>query len=65
MFFGMLIPLAVVVLVVYSLVRVFKNGGGSSRDGRETDPVKVLKARYVKDEITREEFEKLKRELKD
>lgn len=65
MFFGMLIPLALVALVVYLLFRVFKGWGGLSRDGGDLDPLRVLKTRYAKGEITREEFERMKEELKD
>jgi putative membrane protein len=65
MFSGMLIPLALVALIVYFLVRVFRNGDGPSRNGGDADPLKVLKVRYAKGEITREEFAKMKDELKD
>jgi len=65
MFFGMLIPLALVALVVYLLIRAFRNGGPAVRQSGETDPLKVLKVRYAQGEITREEFQRMREELKD
>jgi putative membrane protein len=51
-------------LVIVALVALVKwlGGGGSSSAQR---PVDILKLRYAKGELTREQFEQLKRELGD
>ncbi|HUW64333.1 MAG TPA: SHOCT domain-containing protein [Spirochaetia bacterium] len=64
MFGGMLIPLAIVVLVVWLLFRGFKTWQGTPGTSQTEDPLNILKVRYAKGEITREEYEKIKKELK-
>ena len=55
-----LIPLAVMVLAAWLVVRAVKGRPGS----RPENPLEVLKVRYARGEISRAEFEKMKRELK-
>ena len=55
-----IILIAVVVYIVYN-----KNvgAGGGSLGGRRESPLDILKTRYAKGEISKEEFEQLKRDL--
>ena len=66
---GSLLPLLlwglIVVLIVYLAIRIFKpqlhGRQGSSRD--RSDSEAILKARFAKGEITREEFVKMRQTL--
>ncbi len=53
---------ALVILALVALVKWLAPGAGSLSEQRAID---ILKARYAKGELTREEFERLKRELAD
>lgn len=53
---------AVVILIVVALVRWL---AGDERPFSEVRPIDILKARYAKGELTREQFEQMKRELAD
>jgi len=50
-------------LVILALVALFRWGGDGPGD--ESRSVDILKTRYAKGELTREQFEQMKRELKD
>ena len=50
---------ALVAVGLVALVRWFATG----RPGRSMRPIDILKARYARGEIGREEYERLKREL--
>lgn len=52
-----LIPLIAVALVIYFMVQAQK--GGSVRE----TPLEILKKRYAKGEITKEDYDKMKRDL--
>ncbi len=64
---GMILWLVVIVAVVYFLVqnlnRTAPPSTGSRPPARQEDPLEILKARYARGEITREEFEQMKRDL--
>jgi putative membrane protein len=60
--FMWLIFLALIVFVVYISIIQARKSGGSGRPPQET-PLDVLKKRYAKGEITKEEFERLKKDL--
>ncbi len=59
------------ILACFLLRRVFQGGGFCCAGGvgrRNTasdDPVEILKARYAKGEIGREEFERMRREIRE
>lgn len=55
-----LIPIVLVGILVYSLVH--RNDSARRDDPRET-PLEILKKRYAKGEISREEFERMRREI--
>lgn len=50
----------IVIWLVISLVRYHKDGG---QDRKEDGAMEILKKRYAKGEITKEEFEKMKKDL--
>ncbi|MGW8273170.1 MAG: SHOCT domain-containing protein [Thermodesulfovibrionales bacterium] len=57
----MIIFWAVIILAVVFLVKAV--AGGARREGRGEMPLDILKRRYARGEITREEFEKMKDDL--
>lgn len=59
MMFFWLVFFIVIALVA---VRVLRHNGPHAHGGR--DPVDIAKERYAKGEITKEEFDQLKRDLK-
>jgi putative membrane protein len=60
--FGWLIFLALIVFLVYIFIIKPRKSGGIGRPPQET-PLDILKKRYAKGEITKEEFESLKKDL--
>jgi putative membrane protein len=54
--FGVLVLAA----IVYAIRR--QSGGQNNRDLRET-PLDILKARYARGEISREDFERMRKDL--
>lgn len=57
MLFGMLLIVGIVLLTVW----LFRQSG--ARRDREETPLEILKKRYAKGEIDKEEFEQKKRDL--
>jgi putative membrane protein len=49
----------VIIAIVYLIKHLAKGGGEVKKD----DAVEILKARYAKGEISKEDFEKIKKEL--
>lgn len=47
--------------VIYSLVYLFRN---IQNHHKNQDPINILKERYAKGEITKEEFDSMKKDLK-
>jgi cytochrome c oxidase cbb3-type subunit 2 len=62
MMVGWLFWIAVLVLVVVAIWRLLEGRGGTSR-GRDESPLEILKRRYARGEIDRDEFEAKKRDL--
>jgi putative membrane protein len=52
---------ALVILGIIALVRLL--GGGVREEGPRENAAEILKARYAKGEITREQFEQMKRDI--
>ena len=48
-------------VVIYSLVYLFRN---IQNHHKNQDPINILKERYAKGEITKEEFDSMKKDLK-
>ncbi len=64
--FGMLLWLGILGLGVYWLVQNLDRSaprGRGLRSPEREDPFQILKTRYARGEITREEFEQMKRDL--
>ena len=72
--FPILMPLVMVVVFVVVLYAVFGRGGfrppwwrdsteSSTHSGPAETALEILKKRYAKGEVTREEFEQMKRDL--
>lgn len=57
MLFGMLLIVGIVLLAVW----LFRQQGAGA--GREESPLEILKKRYAKGEIDKEEFEQMKEDL--
>lgn len=60
-FLMMLFWALVVILVVVLVIRAFSDGRDSGR--KTNDAVSIAKERYAKGEITKKEFEQLKKDL--
>ena len=59
----MWIPLVVVIVLIIYFVTQTSKGNGEKKS-QET-PLDILKKRYAKGEITREEYERMKHDIKD
>jgi putative membrane protein len=64
MFLMMLIPVAIIVGIIYLVYKALDKGTDRVRLGGEVqDPLTILKSRYAKGEISREEFEQVRQDL--
>lgn len=64
---GIIMMIFFIVLIGIVLYLIFRNNGKSeshSRDELNEDPIEILKQRYAKGLITKEEFLRMKEELK-
>jgi putative membrane protein len=55
------LTIAVLAFLVFSGIKMFRNQAGANAAG--DDPLKVLKTRYAKGEITKEQFESMKKDI--
>ena len=62
-FVMMLFWLTFLVLGVVLVVRLIKSHDHNSSHANKSEPLDIAKERYAKGEITREEFEQLKKDL--
>ncbi|MDD5263225.1 MAG: SHOCT domain-containing protein [Candidatus Bipolaricaulis sp.] len=62
---GVLFWGSVVALVVYAIHRLTSRGGTDSTTPPRRTPMDYLKERYAKGEITREQFDQMRRDLLD
>ena len=51
-------------LIVWGIVALTRRAGSRSDAGRKEDPLEVAKKRYAKGEISKNEFEQIKKDLK-
>lgn len=63
MWFGWIFWIVIIVLVIYLIVRLTNQRGGTSNSSANETPLDVLKKRYARGEISKEEFENMKRDL--
>ncbi|MHC4665145.1 MAG: SHOCT domain-containing protein [Planctomycetota bacterium] len=66
MFFGgwmIIIWVVVIALIVWGVITLVKRGSSSYDAPRKNDPLDTAKERYAKGEISKEEFEEIKRNL--
>ena len=54
---------AIIALVVWGIKRLTQSGGSGSSHTSHRDPLEIAKERYAKGEISKEEFEEIKRNL--
>jgi putative membrane protein len=65
-FFGgwmIIVWIVVVGLIVWGVIALTRHYSGSSGAGERRSPVDIAKERYAKGEITKEEFERIKKDL--
>ncbi|MCL6442132.1 MAG: SHOCT domain-containing protein [Alicyclobacillus sp.] len=63
---SMLVVIAGVLLIAWAVVRVVRRANGRRDDGLSMDPaIRVLKERYARGEIDREEYLQRLRDLQD
>jgi len=62
---GMFMWLIVIIVIAVVLYLIFNRNlpGGGSRGARGESPLDVLKRRYAEGEISKEEFDRMKREI--
>ena len=66
MFFGgwmIIIWIVFIGLIVWGIIALTRYAGKSSGGTGRRDPLEILKERYARGEISREEFEQMKRDL--
>lgn len=62
--FGMIIHLAFAALIIMAAIWMFKAAfRGGHREEKPTSAIEILKQRYAKGEITKEEYQSMKKEL--
>ena len=63
MWFGWLFWIVIIGLVIFLIVRLTNQKTGSQNIQSNESPLDVLKKRYARGEITKEEFESMKNDL--
>lgn len=63
MWFGWIFWLVILVLIIWFVVTQFNKGKQDSQSGSQETPMDILKKRYAKGEITKEQFDKMKKDL--
>lgn len=61
-FFGPVMMIVFWSLVIWAVVAFLKRNPGSHKNGHER-PLDILKERYAKGEITKEQFESMKKDI--
>lgn len=54
-----------IIAAILVFIRVMMKSGNKKSDSQNETPLEILKRRYAKGEITKEEFEERKNDLKD
>ena len=63
MWFGWLFWIVIIGLVIFLIVRLTNQKTGSQNIQSNENPLDVLKKRYARGEISKEEFDSMKRDL--
>ena len=66
MFFGgwmLIVWIVVIGLIVWGVIALTRRQGSESGSGEKSNPLNIAKERYAKGEITKEEFERIKKDL--
>ncbi len=66
MFFGgwmMIFWVVIIALIVWGVIVLVKRGSSTSDTSQKHDPLDIAKERYAKGEISKEEFEQIKKDL--
>ena len=63
MIFGFIFFVAIVIGVILLIVWLVKISGYSVNDKNSTQSLEILKERYAKGELTKEQYENMKKEL--
>ena len=61
--FGMIFTILIWAAVIYAIVKVVQSLFGSKKKSDSPSAVKTLKNRYAAGEITKEEYEQIKRDI--
>ena len=61
--FMIFIVLLVIIGIVLLIIWLVRSQGGKIRPGENRDPLDILKERYASGDITKTEFEEMKRDL--
>lgn len=63
MWFGWIFWIVILGLIIYLIVRLTNQRGGSSNYRENETPLEILKNRYARGDISKEEFENMKKDL--
>jgi len=66
MFFGgwmIIVWVLIVALIVWGVIALVKRGSSTSDTSQKHDPLDTVKERYAKGEISKEEYEEIKKNL--
>jgi len=66
MFFGgwmMIVWIIIIGLIVWGVVALTRHAGGSYGGGERRHPLDIARERYARGDISREEFERIKKDL--
>lgn len=58
-----IIWIVIIGLIVWGVIALTKRGGSRSESGSNRTPIGIARERYAKGEITREQFEQIKKDL--
>lgn len=53
----------IIALIVWGIKRLTERGGSTSSSGQKQGPLDIVKERYAKGEISKEEFDRIREDL--
>ena len=66
MFFGgwmIIVWVIIIALIVWGVIALVKRGSSTSDTSHKRDPLEIAKERYAKGEISKQEYEEIKKNL--